>query len=364
MQTMPKPYVPKEWENIEAVRSSQGQPAEDWVLTNKRVAGWYRDSLRIVKIIYDHAYHFLLGTLNEKEEDICLPIDIRKLAEKCDFTTSSEDLFDLEKSDRFSPVAQLQMRKKLSGNGEITGTIRVADYLSETSARFSIAHELGHYVLREHSPIGLNYMLEACPGLYPLADTDELLADLFAYGLLLPYPVFLQLKEQYEQDDSRWPIDFSDWISFLQEQTQMPEYHVVLAYQGIKQYSLAEKLERARDNKVTPLYLKKLVKKLLGKNLAKDQIVEALKSNYQGPQDCVQEIVEAVQDMVSNEEPFEEAGSNGETAVEPAFPAEWMKAIIQNLYQQGIPIDLIVSATDQEQDVIDRYIEEIDNRNN
>ena len=58
-------------------------------------------------------------------------------------------------------VAQLQMRRKLVGNQEISGTIRLANYLSETSARFSIAHELGHYVLREHSPIGLNYMLAA-----------------------------------------------------------------------------------------------------------------------------------------------------------------------------------------------------------
>ena len=141
------------------------------------MASWYRDSLQIVKIIYDRAYDFLYKKLKEDGEEIRLPIDIRRVAEKCNFAISSEDLSDLEISDRFSPVAQLQMREKLSENQEIAGTILLANYLSETSARFSIAHELGHYVLREYSPIGLSYMMEACPGLYPLADTDELLAE-------------------------------------------------------------------------------------------------------------------------------------------------------------------------------------------
>ena len=191
---MSKPHKLEEWTNIKAVHSSRGEEAEGLVHANKKAAAWYRDSLQIVKLIYDRAFDFLQKVLDEPEGEICLPVDIRKVAERCNFTVSFEALPNMEGSNRISSVAQLQMRRKLVGNQEISGTISLANYLSETSARFSIAHELGHYVLREHSPIGLNYMLAACPGLYPLAGTDELLADLFAYGLLLPYPAFFKLK--------------------------------------------------------------------------------------------------------------------------------------------------------------------------
>ena len=362
-----KPHKPEEWTDIQAVRSSHGDAAEGLVCANKRAAAWYRDSLQIVKIIYDRAFDFLKEMLGEPEGDIHLPVDIRRVADQCHFKISFEPLPNSEKSNRISPVAQLQMRKKLSGIGEITGTIRLADYLSETSARFSIAHELGHYVLREHSPIGLNYMLAACPGLYPLADTDELLADTFAYGLLLPYPAFLKLKEGYEKDDSRWPIDFSDWISFLQERTQMPKYHVVLAYQGIKQYSLAEKLEYAQME--TPPYLEELIERLFAQKMTKNQIIEALYFERQKPQDGsweiagdltpeywklqenMQEIVEMVQDRLLTE-PLSDGGDSAKTE----FPLAWKTRIVQNLYQQGRSPEWIAETTDVEPELIEQWI--------
>lgn len=369
---IPKPYKPEEWTDIKSVHLSQGKAAEGLVLANKRVSAWYRDSLQIIKIIYDRAFDFLQEMLDEPEGEIHLPVDIQKVAEKCNFTISFESLPSLGESNRISSVAQLQMRRKFSGSSEITGTIRLADYLSGTSARFSIAHELGHYVLREHSPIGLNYMLSACPGLYPLADTDELLADLFAYGLLLPYPSFLKLKAEYEKDDSRWPVDFSDWISFLQEQTQMPEYHVVLAYQGLKQYSLAEKLEYAQ--KETPQYLERLIKNLLNQKLAKDQIIEVLKFNYQKPkkgqqetikdlapeirklQESIQEIVETVQDELSTKPtPFELPAGDDSPKID--FPPKWGKSIIHNLYQQGISTEIIAEVMGVDMSLVNQCIQ-------
>lgn len=373
---MSKPHQPEGWANIRAVHSSKGEEAEGLVAANKMAAAWYRDSLQIVKLVYDRAFYFLKEMLDEPQEAVQLPVDIRKVAEKCHFTISFEALPNQNGSNRISSVAQLQMRRKLSGNCEITGTIRLANYLSETSARFSIAHELGHYVLREHSPIGLNYILAACPGLYPLADTDELLADLFAYGLLLPYPAFLRLKEKYEEDDSRWPIDFSDWISYLQEQTQMPEYHVVLAYQGIKQYSLAKKLEYAQEK--APLYLKELIEKFFHHNLTKDQIIEALKFERQNPQesgrgatddlnpedwelqDYLQEIVETVQDRIFTA-PLSDGTVFGDEDSLKEFPPEWKKRIIQNLYQQGISTEIVSQTTGAEQCLIDQYTGEIKN---
>lgn len=374
MKVNPKPYKPAEWANIRAVRSSQGDDATGLVLANKKVAAWYRDSLQIIKIIYDRAFDFLQETIAGSDGKISLPVNIQEVADKCGFTISFEELPNLAQSNRISAVAQLQMRRKLVGDGEITGTIRLASDLSETSARFSIAHELGHYVLREHSPIGLNYMLAACPGLYPLADTDELLADLFAYGLLLPYPSFLMLKEEYEQDDSRWPVDFSDWIAYLQERTQMPQYHVVLAYQGIKQYSLAKKLEYAEEK--TPLYLKKLIAGLFEKKLTKDQIIEALKFERQKPeeggsgavegigpeiwklQENIQEIVEMVQDGLSTGFPCDDLLFEDEEVPESELPLGWEKKIVQNLYQQGMSIGFIIDATGAD---VFQYIKEIEN---
>lgn len=374
MKVNPKPYKPAEWANIKAVRSSQGNDATGLVRANKNVAAWYRDSLQIIKIIYDRAFDFLHETIAGPDGGISLPVNIQEVADKCGFTISFEELPNLAQSNRISAVAQLQMRRKLVGDGEITGTIRLASDLSETSARFSIAHELGHYVLREHSPIGLNYMLAACPGLYPLVDTDELLADLFAYGLLLPYPSFLKLKEEYEQDNSRWPIDFSDWIAYLQERTQMPQYHVVLAYQGIKQYSLAKKLEYAEEK--TPLYLKKLIARLFEERLTKDQIIEALKFGRQKPeeggpgaiegigpeiwilQENMQEIVEMVQDGLFTGSPCDDLLSEEEYVSESELPLGWKKKIVQNLYQQGMSIEFIIDAIGAD---AFQYIKEIEN---
>lgn len=368
---MSKPHKPEEWTNIKAVHSSRGEEAEGLVHANKKAAAWYRDSLQIVKLIYDRAFDFLQKVLDEPEGEICLPVDIRKVAERCNFTVSFEALPNMEGSNRISSVAQLQMRRKLVGNQEISGTIRLANYLSETSARFSIAHELGHYVLREHSPIGLNYMLAACPGLYPLAGTDELLADLFAYGLLLPYPAFFKLKEEYEKDDSRWPIDFSDWISYLQEQTQMPEYHVVLAYQGIKQYSLAKKLEYAQEK--APLYLKKLIERLFQQKLTKDQVIDVLKFERQASgletggdplardgelQESIQEIVEMVQDRFLAAKHSDGLLFDEEDPAGVEFPPEWKKRVIQNLYEQGLSAEIIAKASDTEQRLVEQYIQE------
>ncbi|MCI8920125.1 MAG: ImmA/IrrE family metallo-endopeptidase [Eubacterium sp.] len=247
-----------------AVKSSDGVEADTWVENNRELFSRYRDHLEIVKEVYDLAYDFLCKTF-EKPEDIVLPIDARKLAEACGFSVAIEDFSGMKKgADRmYSPVAQLQMRRRTGGQyqGQIAGAIRIADYLGDKSVNFSIAHELGHYILREHSPIGLNFLEEACLGMYPLCKTDELLMDLFAYGLLLPYQCFSQLKEEYENDNTRWPIDMSDWIAFLRDKTQMPEYHVVLAYQGIKQYALAKKKHEAEQG--TEEWKERLIRVLL-----------------------------------------------------------------------------------------------------
>ena len=165
----------------------------------------YRRNAELVKCVYDLAWEVLKYTLGEK--NISLPIDVRRVADVLGFVVSSDDFSSVELDYILSdhdclPVAQLKMRRKLFGKeGEsICGTIRVAKNLNENSTRFSIAHELGHVVLRHQNPIGSSVVREACPGMYPLVDTDEVMADMFAQALLLPYQLFQTKRDEYERD--------------------------------------------------------------------------------------------------------------------------------------------------------------------
>lgn len=361
-----------------AVKSSDGTEADKWVENNRELSSRYRDHLEIVKEVYDLAYHFLCETLGGTEK-IVLPIDAKNLAEACGFSVSIEDFSLMKKgADRtYSPVAQLQMRRRTGGQylGQIAGTIRIADYLGDKSVNFSIAHELGHYILREHSPIGLNFLEEACLGMYPLCKTDELLMDLFAYGLLLPYQCFGKLKEEYENDSTRWPIDVSDWIAFLRDKTQMPEYHVVLAYQGIKQYALAKKKHEAETN--TPEWMERLIHILLcDLKMTKREVVSILQlnSNDRSEQEKLLASVEWIQDkeiqkkwsedyknslkneINSETLPLELGTDEKELKIFSGCKEDDVDKILLKLYDFGLSINQIADKTGEDKDKIDALV--------
>lgn len=280
---------------------------DEWNGLNRDISIAHRKSLYFLHVIYNLAESFLTEKLGA---DYDLPVDVRKLAEKCNFIIQTKDFTSLrrERNDRtFSPVAQLQMRSMMAGEdkGKIAGVINVADYLGETSIRFSIAHELAHYVLRKHNPIGLNYLHEACPGMYPLSDSDELLSDIFAYALLLPYSRFVTIKDEYEDDNSRWPIDFSNWIGYLRDKTQMPEYHVALAYHTIKQYAIARRVEAAHNNSIN--WLNNLIIYLTTIGLSKSEIKGLLscqeaKGTAKEMQKHLSESIDLVQEKIRSKE--------------------------------------------------------------
>jgi len=94
---------------------------------------------------------------------------------------------------------------------------------------------------------------------------------------------------------------------------------VVLTYQGIKQYSLAQKLEQACE--MTPTYLADLIKRLLDKGLAKDQIIEVLGSEHNALQDCMRETVEVIQDGALFEGQLSEEAPDG-AVEETVFPPD------------------------------------------
>lgn len=217
--------------------------AEGLIDSSKQIHAEYRKSTEIVNDIYEWATEILNDVF--QGQNYTLPIDVRKVASVLGFTISVEDFTEVE-SQYFEnghnslPIAQLKMRQKQFGKDSdiICGTIHLSNYLSEYSIRFSIAHELGHFALREHNPIGSSLVLEACPGLYPMVETEEMLADIFAYALLLPRHLFEQEREEYERDRTHWPLDYSEWIEYIRDKAQMPEYYAVLACQEIKKCSI------------------------------------------------------------------------------------------------------------------------------
>lgn len=231
------------------VSELQKSQAEQLIQNSKSIQAEYRRSAGLNKSIYELAWAILERTLGE---EISFPIDVRRVADALGFTVSSDDFASVElnyiaNNHDCLPIAQLKMRRKLFGKGseQICGTICVAEYLSENSKRFSIAHELGHFVLRHQNPIGSSVILDACPGLYPLVNTEEMLADMFAYALLLPYKLFKQERKAYEKDRTHWPLDFSMWISYIRDKAQIPEYHAVIACQEIKKMDIFQCMEEA-----------------------------------------------------------------------------------------------------------------------
>ena len=62
----------------------------------------------------------------------------------------------------------------------------------------------------------------------------EFLANTFAYALLLPYDLTYVEKKAYQRKSVNLPIDYSSWIIHLRDLSQLPEYHVVLAYEKVK----------------------------------------------------------------------------------------------------------------------------------
>lgn len=229
------------------------QKANNIILStcNKERQMYYRKYAKIVKDIFD----FAKGILDEfLEPDYALPIDIYTLAKKLNFVISIEDFKEIENNffndgHNCIPTTQLTMRKQHFGkdSDKLCGTIHIADYLNANSTRFSIAKQLGYFALRTQSRIGSFLKFEASSGLYPLLDTEDMLTNVFAYALLLPYHLFEQARISYESDRTHWPLDYSRWIAYLRDKAQMPEYHVVLANQEIKKVSICLKYEIAKE---------------------------------------------------------------------------------------------------------------------
>ncbi len=230
---------------LSLIRKSSGAKNEEiskYISSNETIKELFSNSQLLTEIIYDRAEKILSSALGSAKE---FPIPVRKVAQRCGFEIVEVDFqamtdeftwAELQKNLGKSAIARMQMREKLFDDeaGTVAGTIYVQKDLDENSKRFAIAHELGHFVLRTVNPIGLLYIEEACPGLYDFVQEREFLANTFAYALLLPYDLTYVEKKAYQRKSVNLPIDYSSWIIHLRDLSQLPEYHVVLAYEKVK----------------------------------------------------------------------------------------------------------------------------------
>lgn len=222
--------------------SAKNEEISKYISSNETIKELFSNSQLLTEIIYGRAEKILSSALGSDKK---FPIPVRKVAQHCGFEIVEVDFqamtdeftwTELQKNLGKSAIARMQMREKLFDDeaGTVAGTIYVQKDLDENSKRFAIAHELGHFVLRTVNPIGLLYIEEACPGLYDFVQEREFLANTFAYALLLPYHLTYDEKKAYQRKSINLPIDYSSWIIHLRDLSQLPEYHVVLAYEKVK----------------------------------------------------------------------------------------------------------------------------------
>ena len=234
------------------------------ISNNKQLENHFVLYLSVVRHIYDCAQQLLdeffageqAASPDAAPTSPTFPIPVREIAKRCNF-----QLFEMEMADTDSmeqdeygggrtTIAQMQMRERIQiadDNGlqraEIAGTIVVDRNLSEYDKRFAIAHELGHYVLRTLNPIGPLFIEDSCPGPFAYVPVKEFLANEFAYALLLPYSLVKERKKRYERENQYNPLNYMDWIQVLENEAQLPQCYVILAYEEVKKRQLAEIME-------------------------------------------------------------------------------------------------------------------------
>lgn len=235
------------------------------ITDNRGLEKQFNSFLSFVQDISDLAQQILDDFFAERQANSpdalpaapAFPIPVREIAKRCNFL-----LYEMEMADRDSmewdeygggrtTIAQMQMRErrkryiadiqsKSEIKSEIAGTIIIDKNLSEYAKRFAIAHELGHYVLRTLNPVGPLFIEDSCPGPFAYVPVKEFLANEFAYALLLPYSLVKERKKRYEKENQYNPLSYMDWIQVLEDEAQVPQHYVILAYEEIKKCRLAE----------------------------------------------------------------------------------------------------------------------------
>lgn len=205
----------------------------------------YNEHLRLISYLFDYASEFLSTHLGK---DYKMPIPVRQLAYNCGLIIYETSLCDLNAIERdsyggFVKLAETTLRIRRYGCsiGEITGTIKIEETLSEYAKRYYIAHELARYILANKNEVHLLKVLPIARGDFSLYESiSELFANTLAYGILMPYEQVMQAKVEYEEENSANPLSYHDWIDYLHNLAQIPEQYAILGYEELRKSQLAK----------------------------------------------------------------------------------------------------------------------------
>ena len=113
--------------------------------------------------------------------------------------------------------------------GELDGTnIYIEDTADWDVKRFAIAHEIGHFIIdKGRGPAQYSLPLLA-------SNSNELVSDVYALFLLVPFELFLSEFESYINNIETLPINITHWWRQLSTKAEVPYYNIASGYAYFK----------------------------------------------------------------------------------------------------------------------------------
>lgn len=173
------------------------------------------DFSEVVMMLSEISYRLLQDVYGNKE--IKLPIVVDDVARELGITIYSKNL-NLANSRKYN-----QRIGELNGNN-----IFIEETADWDVKRFAIAHEIGHYLIdRDMGPAQYSLPLLA-------SNSDELLADVYALFLLVPFDLYLDEFKHYIDNIETLPININHWLKRLSVKAEVPYYNIASGYAYFK----------------------------------------------------------------------------------------------------------------------------------
>lgn len=166
------------------------------------------------------------------------PINMAEIYKKFQFEVNKTDLNEFvgEKTvTRINrTVGKVSIRPDYSAGGSKI-TVYIDENASPAIANYALAHELCHLLVNHGS--NKRYKDEYCTMPMLPKEPDELIADVFAVFLLIPFDKFLETFRDYVTRTIKQgtaPISTEEWLNYLGSIAVVPHYYVACAYEQIR----------------------------------------------------------------------------------------------------------------------------------
>ncbi len=168
-----------------------------------------------------------------KEESLSLPIDVYKIAKYYNIEILEKDLSSIPH------IKTNRVLGRLVKDNEDRFHIEVDKNVDSFTQRYSIAHEIGHYLLiqKERGDVinGVYSMplLSSC--------TKEYFIDAYSIFLVLPlekffeeFSRFLRIINAQSNNEHHFSFSVDDWLTDLSAKIQIPNYNLSFSYDYIR----------------------------------------------------------------------------------------------------------------------------------